>query len=169
MMPTDAEKRVVPIRVSGRQATVELPQAQASVNGKNVALRTAPRLRNGQLLVPATLLASDGRLALWWGTRAEAVSAICRLRRAGHIDERPASRLLREIDRLAAAYEVQPTEALREAACRMLRVHELRAADALQLAAALIWADGRPSAVGFVCLDQRLRTAAEKERLGVLP
>jgi len=116
------------------------------------------------------MLASDRRLALWWGTRVEAVSAICRLRRTGEIKEHSASRLLREIERLAtAAYEVQPIEAVREMACRMLRVHELRAADAFQIAAALVWADGSPSAVGFVCLDQRLRAAAEREGFDVLP
>lgn len=116
------------------------------------------------------LLISDGGLAMWWGTKVDAVSAVCRLQRAGEIHERAASRLLREIDKLAAAaYEVQPTEAVREAACRMLRVHELRAADALQLAAAFVWADNRPSACGFVSLDRRLRAAADKEGFEVLP
>lgn len=116
------------------------------------------------------LLVSDGGLAVWWGAKVEAMSAVCRLRRGAEIDERAASRLLREIEKLAvAAYEVQPTEALREIACRMLRVHELRAADALQLAAAFVWADNRPSACGFVCLDRRLRAAADKEGFDVLP
>ena len=116
------------------------------------------------------LLVSDGGLAVWWGTKVEAVSAVCRLRRAAEIDERAASRLLREIDKLAAAaYEVQPTEALRDIACRALRVHELRAADALQLAAGLVWADNRPAACAFVCLDRRLRVAADKEGFDVLP
>ena len=116
------------------------------------------------------LLVSDGGLAVWWGTKVEAVSAVCRLRRAAEIEERAASRLLREIEKLAAAaYEVQPSEALRGIACRMLRVHELRAADALQLAAGLVWADNRPAACGFVCLDRRLRVAADKEGFDVLP
>ena len=116
------------------------------------------------------LLVSDGGLALWWGAKVEAVSAVCRLRQGEEIDERAASRLLREIEKLAAAaYEVQPADELRQIACRMLRVHELRAADALQLAAALVWADGRPSDCGFVCLDRRLRAAADKEGFDVLP
>jgi len=80
------------------------------------------------------LLVSDGGLAVWWGTKVEAVSAVCRLRRAAEIEERAASRLFREIEKLAAAaYEVQPSEALRDIACRALRVHELRAADASSL------------------------------------
>lgn len=116
------------------------------------------------------LLVADGSLAVWWGTKVEAVSAVSRLRREAKVDERAASRLLREIEKLAsAAYEVQPTAALRQIACRLLRVHELRAADALQLAAALVWADGSPSGCGFVCLDRRLCAAAQKEGFDVLP
>jgi len=44
--------------------------------------------------------------------------------------------------------EVQPTEEVRERAERLLRIHKLRAADALQLAAALVWCDGAPARSG---------------------
>ena len=116
------------------------------------------------------LLSADGGMALWWGSKVEAVSALCRLRRAGEISEASASRLLANVDALAsAAYEIQPTEEVRGAACRMLRVHELRAADAFQLAAALVWADHHPAGAGFVCVDRRLRDAAEREGFDILP
>jgi hypothetical protein len=45
----------------------------------------------------------------------------------------------------------------------------LRAADALQLAAALVWCQGDPLQHGFVCLDQRLREAARREGFTALP
>jgi predicted nucleic acid-binding protein len=46
---------------------------------------------------------------------------------------------------------------------RFLRVHPLRAADALQLAAAFVAADRRPSSLEVVTVDQRLAAAARKE------
>jgi len=45
----------------------------------------------------------------------------------------------------------------------------MRAADALQLASALIWAQETPRCLDFVCLDQNLREAALKEGFSVLP
>jgi len=116
------------------------------------------------------MVSADSSMALWWGTRVEAISAICRLRRAGELDESSASRLISRVNALSsAAYKVQPTEEVRTAACRMLCVHELRAGDALQLAAALVLADHQPSGTGFVCLDRRVRDAAEREGFEVLP
>ena len=64
--------------------------------------------------------------------------------------------------------EVQPTEPLRDGARPLLRVHDLRAADALQLAAGLAAAEGRPATLAFVCLDERLGAAAEREGFAVL-
>jgi predicted nucleic acid-binding protein len=65
--------------------------------------------------------------------------------------------------------EMQPTARLRQHAQRLLRVHPLRAADALQLAAALTAARGDPSMLELVCLDQRLTEAAHREGFRVLP
>jgi hypothetical protein len=71
---------------------------------------------------------------------------------------------------LSAAWsEVQPTEPVRLRAERLLTVHPLRAADALQLAAALLWGEDTPQGLDFVCLDQNLREAARKEGFAVLP
>jgi len=47
----------------------------------------------------------------------------------------------------------------------LLRIHPLRAADSLQLAAALTVAEQEPSSLSFVCLDQRLAEAAIREGL----
>jgi hypothetical protein len=51
---------------------------------------------------------------------------------------------------------------------RLLRVHDLRAADALQLGAALTFAEGQPDALGFVTLDGRLAKAAVREGFPVV-
>jgi hypothetical protein len=44
-----------------------------------------------------------------------------------------------------------------------LPVHPLRAADALQLAAAFVAAERRPHSLQIVTLDERLADAAQKE------
>lgn len=59
--------------------------------------------------------------------------------------------------------EILPGENVRKAALRMLMLHPLRAAEALQLAAALVWTSGAPDGCDFVCLDRRLNEAARKE------
>ena len=108
--------------------------------------------------------------AVWWGTRTECLSAFARLRREGKLDEAEValarvslSALLHHCD------EIQPSETLRLAADHALLTHPLRAADAFQLSAALQWCGQAPQGSGFVCLDRRLREAAGKEGLQVLP
>ncbi len=64
--------------------------------------------------------------------------------------------------------EIQPSERLRVLAQRSLRVHTLRAADSLQLAAALIGAGDDPGSLDMVCLDQRLALAAQREGFRVI-
>jgi hypothetical protein len=65
--------------------------------------------------------------------------------------------------------EILPVDSVRETACRVLRVHPLRAADAMQLAAALIMAGGRTARAGFLACDDRLREAASREGFLVGP
>ncbi len=65
--------------------------------------------------------------------------------------------------------EVLPGERIRQRAERLLLTHPLRAADAFQLAAALIWAEETPQGLEVVCLDQNLREAALKEDFTLLP
>ena len=65
---------------------------------------------------------------------------------------------------------IEPCIRLRDRAGRLVAAHPLRAADALQLAAALMWCDDTPSTVTpFVCLDERLRNAARREGFSILP
>lgn len=116
------------------------------------------------------LLDDDSDMVLWWATRLELALGLCRLLREGLIDEVTLSGLLKAVEQIADdADEVEPTSQIRLTSIRILRVHNLRAADSLQLAAALAWTDHDPSGAGFVCLDKRLREAAEKEGFEVLP
>ena len=111
-----------------------------------------------------SLLSDDPAMVTWWGTPIECLSALMRLVREGHLSGDGALAAEARLGALRAAWvEVVPGEACRRAAERMLRVHALRAADALQLAAALIAADHDPSRLAIVCLDQRLNEAARKE------
>ena len=116
------------------------------------------------------LLTSDSRTVVWWVTPVECASAVARLRRDGAIDaagEAHASRVLERL--LALSDEVHASASVRGQAIRLVRVHSLRAADALQLGAALAWATGSPVGRELVSLDERLRDAARREGFAVLP
>ena len=63
--------------------------------------------------------------------------------------------------------EVEPTAAVRRQAERFLRMHPLRAADALQLAAALVACPHEPVTLAFQTADERLAAAARREGLAV--
>jgi len=94
----------------------------------------------------------------------ECASAIARLERDGAIEDVPVTQALDRLKQLASGWhEIDPGDTIREAAVRFLRVHPLRAADALQLAAAFIAAERRPSSLEVVTLDDRLAVAARKE------
>jgi predicted nucleic acid-binding protein len=110
------------------------------------------------------LASSDSAMLVWWASRVECASAIARLDRERLLDETSASEAFAGLGRLADGwYEVDPNDAVRETAVRFLRVHALRAADALRLAAAFVAAEGRPSSLEIVTLDDRLAAAARKE------
>ncbi|MGH8746143.1 MAG: type II toxin-antitoxin system VapC family toxin [Burkholderiales bacterium] len=111
----------------------------------------------------------DPELVAWWGAAVECASALGRLERGGKLDLAAASVSLARLNALREAWhEVQPGERVRELAMRLLRVHELRAADALQLGAALQACDNRPGALDFVCFDTRLVAAARREGFNVI-
>lgn len=103
-------------------------------------------------------------MLVWWATEIEAASAISRMERAGDLGETPADRGLARLDKLAADWhEVEPGDSVRRIARRLVRTHPLRAADALQLAAAIVGAEGDPSSLPFVSIDDRLNDAARRE------
>ncbi len=110
----------------------------------------------------------DPAMCVWWGTELECVSALARLEREDALAQASMTAALERLESLAAAWnEVQPVAAVRGAARRLLRVHPLRAADALQLAAAVVAAEGVPASLDLVTLDERLAVAARREGFGV--
>ncbi|MBA2291776.1 MAG: type II toxin-antitoxin system VapC family toxin [Gemmatimonadales bacterium] len=120
-------------------------------------------LRQPRTEAARALCTEDAEMVVWWGSAIECSSAIARLHRDGLLtagEERAARNLLDLLRR--SWYEVQPGDGVREQALRLLRVHPLRAADALQLAAGLEWS-GTPARGGFVTFDARLQEAAHRE------
>lgn len=116
------------------------------------------------------LTEDDPAIVVWWGTLVEIQSAIARRARDGSLAGRAAAAARRRLAALATTWsEVSPTDPIRERAGRLLAVHPLRAADALQLAASLLWSRGRTGDHTVVVLDERLRDAAEREGFRVLP
>jgi hypothetical protein len=115
------------------------------------------------------LIADDSAIAVWWGTFVECASAISRLARDHDLDEPSVTAAFDRLEALSVAWtEVEPSSSVRAAAVRMLRVHPLRAGDALQLASAFVAAAGVPAGLDVVALDDRLAAAARKEGFRVL-
>ena len=109
-------------------------------------------------------------MTVWWGTWTECAVAISRLKREGRLDEESEEGARAVLGLLVSAWtEVQPTGGLRSSAALVSVDHPLKAADCLQLAAALRWCEGDTSGAGFVCLNERLRQAATGEGFDVLP
>jgi uncharacterized protein len=111
----------------------------------------------------------DPDIAAWWATEVECVSALARLEREEALSHPAIAQALARLDRLAAVWSVvEPAASVRRTAIRILRLHPLRAADALQLAAARTMAEDHPEAVPLVTLDAQLARAAEREGFSVV-
>jgi hypothetical protein len=116
------------------------------------------------------ILREDEDIVVWWATRIECLSAFERRRREGILPAEAALNAKGVLASLASGWsEVLPGELVRRRAERLLATHALRAADALQLAAALIWAEEAPEALDVISFDQNLREGASKEGFTVLP
>jgi predicted nucleic acid-binding protein len=123
--------------------------------------RLTPRLRS--------LFDNDPVITVWWASEIECVSALSRLEREGFGPTEAITGASKRLEQLARNWhEIDPSETIRETAKRFLRVHSLRAGDALQLAAAYLAADRRPSSLDLVTLDDRLVAAARKEGFAVV-
>lgn len=102
-------------------------------------------------------------MTVWWGTSVECRSALARRVREG-MSAGDAARTRDVLAALSRSWaEILPSDEVREHAGRLLDRHPLRAADALQLGAAMTWADARPRGHRFATLDARLAEAAVRE------
>lgn len=110
------------------------------------------------------------RMVVWWGTPLEARSAFARLVREGRLTAEERVTAVRLLGQLRRAWdEILPTERVRSLAEDLPDSHGLRAADAAQLAAALVWCRERPKQQPFVCFDERLKTTATALGFSVRP
>jgi predicted nucleic acid-binding protein len=126
-----------------------------------VAEASTPRL--------LAVAAEDPAMLVWWSSEVECASAIARVEREAAIDASAVIAAFARLSQLKSAWhEIDPSDAVRETANRLLRVHPLRAADALQLAAAFAAAEGRPPSLELITLDDRLSVAARKEGFAVV-
>lgn len=110
-----------------------------------------------------------GRQVVWWATAVEVVGSFNRLYREEHLTREGQQQALQRFAYLRRRWnEVQPTDEVRDLAERLLGVHTLRSADALQLAAALVWSSQHPRGRHFIGADGALSTAAQAEGFTVI-
>lgn len=116
-----------------------------------------------------TLLAEDAEIVVWCLTPVEVISALTRRVRENALKVSDFRRARGQLLTLERAWsEVTTVERVRELARRLLERYPLRAADALQLAAALVLSEPDPRTTAFVTLDHRLAAAAEQEGFPLL-
>ncbi|HTR23178.1 MAG TPA: type II toxin-antitoxin system VapC family toxin [Terriglobales bacterium] len=113
------------------------------------------------LTARVTALYRSYELIVWWATPVEIASALARMLRVGDISTNDHAKARDFAERVAQTWSVmQPSEALRALALQLVERYDLRAADSLQLAAALEWCDALPSARKFFSADTKLQEAA---------
>lgn len=106
---------------------------------------------------------------VWWASSVEIYGAICRLHRNQEIRDREKQAAIARLRRISLGWrEMLPDDRVRDLASDSLEKYSLRAADALQLAAALAWCQQRPSRRNFITADQRLAEAARSVGFSVL-
>ena len=117
-----------------------------------------------------TWLSEDDHIVTWVWTRTEIIGAIERRAREGALSRLQRRDVPERFNAFADSWdEVTEVLAVRSRATALLARHPLRAADAGQLGAALLVREQLASPLTFVCLDQRLSSAAELESLRVIP
>jgi len=113
-------------------------------------------------------LREDPTLTVWYGSVVEIESSLARKRRENSMNASDLKSLRASLRNLSMHWdEVQPSNRLRDRAVRCLHTHPLRAADAFQLAAALLACGDYPQNHTFLTGDLRLREAAEREGFSV--
>ncbi len=110
------------------------------------------------------LRSTDPWMIVWWGTLVECAAALSRIDRECKLSLSSVAESFDRLQELSLCWhEIQPSDLLRELAVRLLRVHNLRASDAMQLASAIVASEHSPRSLQFVCLDNRLEAIAQKE------
>lgn len=117
-----------------------------------------------------SLLEDDPQIVTWAWSVVELASALKRRARQGELSRDQRRHTLARFAGLAEVWdEVTDVLMVRRRALAVLARHPLRAADAAQLGAALAVAPEQGQPLEFVCLDDRLADAAEREGLHPVP
>jgi len=115
-------------------------------------------------------LSGDQDMLIWCLSKVEVISALCRLVREKSLIEAEFQKAKKHLnDIVERSHEVTVIKKVSARALRLLEVHPLRAADACQLASALVATQEEPDILAIVCFDQRLMKAATKEGFVVNP
>ena len=105
--------------------------------------------------------------ALWWGTPVEVRSSFKRLKDYGELPNETSA--IRHWSKFRAkAIEILPDENILSIAESVPMTYGLRALDAFQLAAALVWCNERPRNRPFICADKRLGEAVSNAGFDVV-
>ena len=110
------------------------------------------------------------KMVVWWGASVEAQSAFYRLLKERQITMKAMAHASQRIKAMKLFWiEVLPSHRVRDLAETLPQKYDLRAADSFQLAAALVWCDGKPRKRPFICFDVRLAEAARAAGFEVHP
>jgi len=114
-------------------------------------------------------MAEDDDLVVWTLTRVELLSALARRRREAGVSPAALVAARRAVLAVWERWsEVSAVDVVRRQAERVVESHPMRAADALQIGAALVAAGDDPESLTFVTLDADQAEAAGREGLLVL-
>jgi uncharacterized protein len=114
-------------------------------------------------------LRTDPTVVVWTLTRVELLSALARRRREEPVASKRLQTARQEVLNTWTRWsEVTAVDVVRRYAERLVETYPLRAADALQLGAALVVAENGSAALTFVTFDRRQAEAAEHEGFRVL-
>jgi predicted nucleic acid-binding protein len=105
---------------------------------------------------------AEFQTVIWWATPVETIGALCRVKREGRISSAEYNQAKAKVHTIESASQiVLPGNRLRQQAYSLLERFQLRAADSLQLAAAMAWCEESPKGNVFLSFDDRLRATAE--------
>jgi predicted nucleic acid-binding protein len=106
---------------------------------------------------------------LWWGTQVEVRSSFAHLIRNGDIESDGFQIALKKWLAVSErARELPPSTHVHEIASDLPDKYGIRALDAFQLAAALVWCREKPRNRPFICADLRLAGAASDAGFDVI-
>lgn len=108
-------------------------------------------------------------MVVWWSTPVESASALYRLKREGELTAQQVQQSFAALEKYSRRWtEITPADEVRVLAQQLLKKHQLRAADSLQLAAAMIWCNSLPKGRTVISDDGKLLIAAENEGFNTL-